>query len=156
MATAEKKRPSRKAKVASQPARGGLHWIHGLVGGAALILATPTMALLAVLLLPALLAAVVDTRAGRPSVRAVGLFGLAGACAPLAELWRSGHQMDEALALGSDLRTIALCWSAQAAGWLATQILPLIIGSVLEAKARLNIKRLEQRRAVLLEEWRAS
>jgi hypothetical protein len=130
-----------------------LPMLQGVVLGALAILATPTAALAVVLLLPTAMAMASDRLPGRPVGRAVLLFGLAGACFPMSLLWRSGHGFDGALALATDLRSLAICWSAQAGGWLVAQLLPIAIGLYLEAEARTEMALLDRRRAATSAEW---
>jgi hypothetical protein len=128
-------------------------WLPALVGAIGVAVAPPTALLAAVLLLPAVMAWIADTTPGRPSVRAVLLFGLAASCGPFDLLWRSGHRLETAVTLIGDLRVIALAWSAQAGGWLITQLLPLAISVWLETEARTDMARLERRKHALAEEW---
>lgn len=116
-------------------------------------IAPPTAALAAILLLPTMMAWVADANPGRPTVRAVVLFGLAASCGPFDVLWRSGNRIDTTIMLISDLRVIALAWSAQAGAWLMTQLLPLVIAMWLEAETRLALARLQTRHQALKHEW---
>jgi hypothetical protein len=133
--------------------RGKSFWLLALCGAAGLILATPTMILAAILLMPTALAWISDREPGRPTARAVLLFGLAASCWPFALLWRAGHRSDLVLMVVSDIRVLAIAWTAQAAGWLLTQILPLLIGLYAEASTHLVVGRLRSRRDTLAEEW---
>lgn len=125
----------------------------GLLLGALVILATPTAVLLAVLLLPTAMSMLVESTPGRPATRAVALFGLAGACMPLDALWRSGHDFGTTLVLATDIRTLAVGWSAQAGGWLLTQLLPFAVGLVLQARSGAEQARLRRRREAIEAEW---
>ena len=116
-------------------------------------LARPTGLLLTVLLLPSLMAGLADHRPGRAILRAVILFGLAGACWPLERLWSAGHTLENAFVLASDVSVIAIAWSAQAGGWLLAQIVPMVIDAGLEARVSQKQAELETRRAILLAEW---
>ena len=116
-------------------------------------MAPPTAVLATILLLPAMMAWVADASPGRPTVRAVVLFGLAASCGPLDMLWRSGNRIDTTIMLISDLRVLAIAWSAQAGAWLTTQLLPLGIGALLEAETRITLARLQARQQELMSEW---
>lgn len=114
----------------------------------------PATALLALaLLLPTAMAWIADASPGRPSVRAVLLFGLAASCGPFDLLWRSGNRLDTSFTLAADLNVLALAWSAQAGGWLLTQLLPLAIGAWFEAETRIGTAKLATRKRQLAEEW---
>lgn len=140
-----------RAKPAPRPGKG--QWLPALACGLVILFARPTAMLLLIFLLPSAMALVSDRSPGRPVARAVLLFGLAAACHPLDILWRSGHRMEDAMALATDLPTIATAWAAQAGGWLLTQLLPIVMTAALEAQARAEAARLAKRRADLLEEW---
>ena len=94
-----------------------------------------------------------DRQPGQPTARAVLLFGLAASCQPLDLLWRAGHRMEDAVVLITDVRTLAIAWSAQAGGWMLTQLLPLLIGFFVEAQANIVAQRLQKRLESLQEEW---
>ena len=133
--------------------QAALRW--GQIGAGLLFvaLATPSAVLLCCLLLPSFLVWLAENQAGKPVTRAVLLYGLAAACGSLDTLWRAGHQMQDALTLAMDPHNLALAWAAQAAGWLLTQCLPMLIGVAMEARATLAIATLKRRRARLHEEW---
>ncbi len=128
-------------------------WVQGLVCGALVTLATPTALLGGVLLLPTIVVYFLDRTEGRPTLRAVLLFGLATAVRPLLTLWTGGHSMELSVTLLSDLATPVLAWSAQGGGWLLAQVVPLLLRVTLDAQARLEITRLRAERARLAEEW---
>jgi hypothetical protein len=73
------------------------------------------------LLLPALLAVVLEREPGRPLTRTLLLFGIAGAWDPIAAFWqaRSVNDVDWSAILGG--RPLALAWLAQAAGCLLAE-----------------------------------
>jgi hypothetical protein len=137
------------------PARrgGSLLWLQGLACGAVVTLATPSAVLLAVLLVPALLAMLLDDRSGRPLVRPVVLAGLAAAVRPLATLWHNGHTMGASIALVSDIGVLAVAWAAEAAAWLLTEIAPVMIRLVLDGRSLTRSIYLRARRAHYEAEW---
>ncbi len=128
-------------------------WLQGVACGVLFIVATPTAVLGVLLLMPTLLSFVADREQGRAVTRAVVLFGFAGSCAPFVSLWHTAHGMEDVWLLITDIRTLAIAWSAQALGWLLAQILPFFIGLIGEAKIRMEIARLQKRRDALAEEW---
>jgi hypothetical protein len=145
---------SRAARKQQAPQGGGATlWLQGLVCGVVLLVATPSALLAGVLLLPTLMVWMSDRQPGQPTARAVVLFGLAASCQPLDLLWRTGHRIEDAVVLITDLRTLAIAWSAQAGGWMLTQLLPLLIGFFVEAQASLVAQRLQKRLESLQEEW---
>ena len=141
-------------KAAAVPGRRGSGlWLQGLVCGALVTLATPTALLAGVLLLPSLMVYLIDDAEGRATLRAVLLFGLAASPRPMLALWTSGHTMHTSLSLLSDVAIPVVAWSAQGAGWLLAQIIPLLARMALEGQAKIEIARLRAERAKLAEAW---
>jgi hypothetical protein len=142
-------------KAADQPAprRGGGRWLQGMVCGALATLATPTALLAGVLLLPSIIVHFADSSEERGTLRAVLLFGAAGAVAPMLALWTGGHTIDLSLTLLSDITVPVFAWSAQGAGWLLAQGVPLLFGAAFEGQARIEMARLLNERAKIAEQW---
>jgi hypothetical protein len=116
-------------------------------------LATPTALLLGVLLCPLVLALVLDRRPDRPAARPLLLSGLAATMHPLFRLWRDGHTLEIAVALLMDAGLLATAWAAQAAGWLAAELTPLLVALTLEARSQARAARLRADRARYEAEW---
>lgn len=128
-------------------------WLAGLSGIAAIIFASSSVVLGAILLLPTAMAWIADIEPGRPAARVVGLFGLAGGCASFDMIWNACDGVEAAIALSADVRNVAIAWAAQAGGWLLTQVLPVLIGAWAEVQAQTKIEMLAQRKVSLLQEW---
>jgi hypothetical protein len=96
---------------------------------------------------------VIDRAPGKPTARAMLLCGAAAAVAPLTSLWRSGHTIDGALHLVSDLALVMTAWGAQAVGWLIGELAPILIRGALEAGVTAQTARLKLERARLQEAW---
>jgi hypothetical protein len=127
--------------------------VQGLGCGAVVALAAPTALLALLLLMPAVVAAVFDPSPQRRAARPVLLWGGAASVAPMVALWTDGHTLSHALALASDLPVLARSWAAQAAGWLAAELLPLLIAAGLHAAAATRAARLRAERARHAAEW---
>src|SRR5580658_2942277 len=108
-------------------------WLSGLACGvlAAILPGIATVA--AGLLAPGVVALRLDREPGRPVARTVLTCGLAGCVHPVITLWNTGQSFDTAIAIVSDPATVGIAWCAAAAGWLLTQLAPLIVRAVLEA-----------------------
>ena len=115
--------------------------------------ATPIAFVLTVLLLPTLMVRVTDRTQGHPLTQAVLLFGCAGAYPCLDRLWHMGNHLPDAIALGTDLRTVAICWALQAAGWLLGQAIPMGVAALTRHEVARQRAALEQRKAKLESEW---
>jgi hypothetical protein len=124
-----------------------LTWLQGLLCGALATLATSTALLAAVLLLPAIVAGVLDRQPGKPIARSVGLFGLCGVIGPVRSLWAAGHTIEAATTLAADVDNLMLAWGGAVAGWLLAEIAPVVVRAVLEANALSRTARLTAKRA---------
>lgn len=151
---------TRVAGTASKPARaagkGGKRsfvWLQGLICGAVATLATPLAILLTFLLAPGLIALVLDRSPGRPTARAVLLFGLAASVAPAKTLWEGGLTMPGCVDIMTDPIIFGTAWAAAAFGWLTGEAAPIIIELMQGSGRRLRAKRLAEARAKYAEEW---
>ena len=143
-----------KAKAPRAPVRpGSFLWLQGLVCGAIATLATPTFILGGLLLAPAMLSMLTDQSHGKSTARSVILFGLAGTVLPLADLWRTGHTIANALDMASDTTTLATAWAAQGGAWLLCELGPLLIALVMDEMSGAKAARLRAARAAYEEEW---
>ncbi len=120
---------------------------------ALVIFAAPSAVVIVILLLPTALARAGDSSPGHPLTQAVLLFGSAGAVPCLDQLWHLGNRLPEAIALATDMHTVALCWALQAAGWLLGQTIPIAIAAITRGEIARQRATLEQRRATLEAEW---
>lgn len=143
----------KKAKTQEKGGSRSLAWLSGLACGV-LAAVTPGMALLAAgLLTPGLLALKLDAEPGRPMARSVLTCGLAGCVHPVITLWNAGQSLDAAWSLVLDPGVTVVAWSAAAAGWLLTELVPLGVRAALEAGALAQATRLQAARARLAEAW---
>ena len=132
---------------------GSVLLLAGLAGGALVTLATATAVLAGILLAPGLLALAIDPAPGRPTARAVVLFGLAATVQPLATLWRTGHHVAAALDMAADLTTLATAWVAQGGAWILCELTPLVIAFAMEAVSRTRAARLRTTRTGYEQQW---
>jgi hypothetical protein len=146
------------AKAASKPVRKpegnrSVVWLSGLACGVLTAIAPGVATLAAGLLLPGMVALKLDQEPGRPVARTVLTCGLAGCVQPVITLWNAGQSFDAAVAILSDPAVIGIAWSAAAAGWLLSQLAPLIVRMVLEAAALARATGLRLTRGRVAEAW---
>lgn len=113
----------------------------------------PTVILLGIALLPTGVAAIVDRSLSRLSWLCVGALNLAGAVPALATLWETGHSVKNAVALITDVWTLALVYGAAAAGWLLYMSVPQILGTFMALTAGHRITHLKNQQQKLEEDW---
>jgi hypothetical protein len=139
--------------TAAVPKRRSWLWLQGLVCGAALSFATAPAMLLVVLLLPGLVAYVVERTPGKPISESMLLLGLATTFTPLRVLWEGGHTMEACIPLISDPARLGLSWMAAASGWLMYEAAQMIARQLGEHGARRKMNQLRKERAELVTEW---
>jgi len=145
-----------KAKSASKPnagARRSYVWLQGLFCGALVTLAPALAMLLAFLLAPGLVAALLDRSPGRAVSRGVLLFGLAASVGPAKTLWEAGLATPTAVQLMTDPLIFGTAWAAAAAGWLVGEVAPIIVEMALTSARKLRAAKLEATRTKFAQEW---
>jgi hypothetical protein len=151
-------KPPKQSKASNGGPSGGggyrsVVWLSGLACGVLAAVAPGVAILAAGLLAPGAVALRLDREPGRPIARTVLTCGLAGCVQPVITLWNTGQSFDAAMAIVTDPVTLGIAWSAAAAGWLLTQIIPLIVRAVLEATFLARAARLRAVRGRLMEAW---
>ncbi len=128
---------------------GGLLVLLLALAAGALIALSPDIALpMLVLLLPGVLALILDRSPGCGVATAILLFQAAACVHPVISAWYSCSGIDGCMNYLADWQSILPVWLAGAAAWLMTQILP--IGLKI-----LDDYRMRHRGAVLVERRRA-
>ncbi len=120
---------------------------------AATFFALPTMLLLGAGLVPTLVAWIIDRNRDGYAPMAVGMLNLAGLLPSLMGLWTGGHTIATAARIMSDPYTWLFAFGAAAVGWVLVLGLPKVIETALTFRNEAEIKRLENRKAALVEEW---
>ncbi len=143
-----------KTKATSGKQSGGsLMWLQGLACGGLAALVPGIALQVGILLLPAIVALMLDRAAGKPVARAILLCALAASVEPMRALWNSGQGLDLGFSLVADFHAVTLTWSAAAGGWLLTQVIPVAVRMVLDTTADKRASDLREARARLIEEW---
>ena len=122
--------------------------------GGALIALSPDIALpMAVLLLPGLIALVLDRSPGCGVARAVLLFQCAACIHPVLSAWYRCAGIDGCMSYLAEWPAIMPVWLTAAVAWLLTQVLPLGLKMLYDYRLRLRNATLTARRKSLVEEW---
>jgi len=125
----------------------------GLAGGG-LIALSPDIALpLVVLMLPGLLALVLDRSPGCGVARVIMLFQAAACVHPVMDAWYRCTGVDGCMILLAAWPTVFRVWLAGAASWLVVQILPLVLKVLDDYRLRYRRSALATRRENLVAEW---
>ncbi len=128
-------------------------WLSGLACGVLAAVAPGIATVAGGLLAPGVTALKLDREPGRPVARAVLTCGLAGCVHPVITLWNTGQSLETAIAIVTDPTTTGTAWAAAAAGWLLSQVAPLVVRVALEAVALARTTRLRAARSRIVEAW---
>jgi hypothetical protein len=124
------------------------------LAGGALVALSPDIALpVAILLLPGLLALVLDRSPGCGVARAILLFQLAASVHPVMDAWYSCSGIDGCMSYLGDWQSILPVWLAAAGAWVLTQVLPMGLKLLNDYRLRHRSAALVERRKTLVEEW---
>ncbi len=126
-----------------------------LAAAAGLLLAlSPDIATpLAVLLLPGLIALMLDKSLGCGVARAILLCQAAACVHPVADAWYQCSGIDGCMRYLADWRSILSAWLAAAAAWVMTQVLPLALKILNDQRLKHRRTTLLARRVKLIDEW---
>jgi hypothetical protein len=125
----------------------------GLAGGG-LIALSPDIALpLVVLLLPGLLALILDRTPGCGVARAMVLFQAAACVHPVVDAWYRCAGIDGCMSYLAEWPTVLRVWLAAAAAWVVVQVLPLGLKVLDDYRLRFRRSMLSARREALAAEW---
>jgi len=115
--------------------------------------AFPTFLILAVGLMPAAVASLIDHSRERDLSGCILAANLSGLTPSLVKLWWGGNGLDQALALLSDVFVWLMAIGSAALGWVLVFLIPPLIEVLLIAVANQKLRRLRARQKHLIEEW---
>jgi hypothetical protein len=118
-----------------------------------LIGATPTFVVVAVGLLPTLIAMFIDLKTGKSESIAVGTLNVAGILPFVANLWVGGHTLVKSFAIVSDVYAWLVMYGAAAAGFGLLQVMPQAALKAIDALSRRRVGKIKERQAELIKEW---
>ena len=132
---------------------GALILLLGLATGGLRAL-SPDIALpLGILMLPGLVALILDRSPGCGVARAILLFPAAACLQPVLEAWYRCTGIDGCMAFLTGRPTLVRVWIAALGAWVLSQALPLGLKLHNDRRARLRRESLEAKRQALVEEW---
>lgn len=133
---------------------GGLFVLALALASGGLIALSPDIALpVAVLLLPGLLALVLDKSPACGVARAVLLFQAAACVHPVLDAWYRCAGVDGCMSYLTEWPIVLRVWLSAAAAWAMLQILPALLKVMGDYRLRSRRSMLVSRRAVLAAEW---
>ncbi|HEY4042791.1 MAG TPA: hypothetical protein VGM32_13225 [Rhodopila sp.] len=133
---------------------GGLLVLLLALAAGGLIALSPDIALpMALLLLPGLVALVLDRSPGCGVARAILLFQGASCVHPAMNAWYRCAGIDGCMSYLGEWQSILPVWLAAAVAWVLTQVLPLGLKLLADYRLRHRSAALVARRQALVEEW---
>jgi hypothetical protein len=133
---------------------GGLLVLLLAVAGGGLLALSPDIGLpLTVLLLPGLIALMIDRSPGCGVARAILLFQAAACVHPVLGAWYRCAGIDGCMGVLAEWPVVLRVWLAGAAAWVMTQFLPLGVKLLDDHRMRKRRTLLESRRSALVAEW---
>tara|TARA_B100000508_G_C11415810_1_gene255677 strand:+ start:417 stop:962 length:546 start_codon:yes stop_codon:yes gene_type:complete len=119
----------------------------------ALIIFLPTTVVLAVGMLPTLVAAITDRYPGRNKTFTVGAMNFAGCFPYLLDVWIHTNSMNLALYLISQPKTIMIMYGAAALGYSVNAFVTFLVSAILVQKSEVRIKKIHKEKKALEERW---
>lgn len=134
--------------------RGGMGFTLLAVSGlATAFVFMPTTVMMCIAMLPTGAAWLSDRIRGETRALTVGAMNMAGTTPFLLDLWSSGHNLDSALDIITEPRTIIVIYSAAGVGWIIDWAVSGIVATVLQQGGVRRMKDIKERQAALVERW---
>ena len=115
----------------------------------------PTTVLFCGCMLPAFVAALVDTQGQRTAGMTVGAVNLAGTLPAGLALWGNGGRIEHAIALLLQPQTLLVAYVAAAFGWALYFYIPPIVAGMMVRRNEKRLKDIEKRQQDLVRKWGA-
>jgi hypothetical protein len=113
----------------------------------------PSTILLGTCMIPTFIAFLTDSYRQKTAGVTVGALNLAASIPAWLDLWKSGHQVDNAINIVTRSETLLYAYSGAAAGWFILLNVPRVISGVAVRKSEKRLKDIEKRRQELARKW---
>ena len=121
--------------------------------GVGAVVVPPTIIVLAVGMIPSIVATFVNPGRVKGSIAAMTALNLAGVVPVIGFLWERGHTIDNALRLLADVFMWLLMFGGAGVAAFLLWGVPIVVQGVYEVQSRRMIGKLEKRRMKMIEEW---
>ncbi len=142
----------RRPAARTRQGGGGL-WLFLILAVPVSLVVLPTAIVVAVGLVPTLVAYIVDYDPAKTKAMTVGAVNLCGITPFAVELWTTSHTVAGALAVVLDPFAWLVMYGAAGAGWLFYAVFPALVANVEALRAEARIMLLEGRAKRMIEEW---
>ncbi|GAB5389850.1 MAG: hypothetical protein Alpg2KO_28180 [Alphaproteobacteria bacterium] len=113
----------------------------------------PTMLVIAIGLIPSMVAWFVDRSREKAQAITVGAMNICGLLPVLMQLWRGDHSMQQAMELVGSPFSWLFIMCGTAIGWGIFFAVPPVIAAGTKMTMESRVDRLEKRRKAMIEEW---
>ena len=113
----------------------------------------PTTIVLAVCMIPTMVAMMVDSQTEKTAGMTVGAMNFVGTVPVWFSLWDAGHTIPAALQIALQPMTIMLSYGAAAVGWLLYNNIPSFVASLIVSKNERRLRDIDRRQRELLKKW---
>ena len=142
-----------KAKPKKGGGGGGGFFTFLLLGVPTAIFAMPTALLIAVGMVPSLVAYIIDRDPEKSAPMTVAPLNMCGILPFMMELWKHDHTMQAAITKIADPLTWLVMYGAAGVGWALYFLVPPIVTNIEVMRAQGRIESLNGRKKDLIEEW---
>ncbi len=153
---AEKKgKPAKNSggKAGAKPKGAGIYILPGMLVGGSLFFVFPTFVLMAVGLIPTLVAIFTDPDREKHSATAVGAMNIAGLTPFVVELWTKGQTLGHVFDILKDANNWLVILGSAAIGQLLLFVVPQITASMTSARYDTRLKTLKANLEELKNTW---
>jgi hypothetical protein len=118
-----------------------------------LIVALPTVMLIAFGMLPAIVAVIIDRTEERSAAFCVGGLNFCGLFTYLMDLWFGDHDLGQAMHILTDVFALAVMYGGACMGWMLYLSLPPVISSFIQVMSERRLQQLRATQRKILDEW---
>lgn len=128
-------------------------WLSTILLAALSLLFLPTALIIALGMLPSLVAAITDRDPARHAALTVGPMNFCGVLPQVLALWERGHTLDNALIMIGSPFAWGIMLGAAGAGWLIYYTVPPMVAGVIQLRAEGRLASLTKDQKKLMDEW---
>lgn len=155
MANDKKNKPVKASggKAGTKPKGAGIYILPGILTGASLFFIFPTFVLMAIGLIPTIIAIFTDTDHEKHSATAVGAMNVAGLTPFIVELWTKGQTIGHVFEILRDANNWLVILGSAVLGQLILFVVPQITASMTSARYETRLKTLKSNLEELKSTW---
>lgn len=113
----------------------------------------PTTVLMAIGMLPTIVAPLMDDRPQKTAWLTVGALNFAGILPAWFQLWENGHYLENALMLAFQPMVLLIAYGGAAVGWVLYHQVPIGVAGILAMRSERRLKDIEKRQKELVRKW---